>query len=361
MVLADLGANVIRVDRPPGFSGPVLGHPAFDLHNRGKKSIAVDLKHPEGVDVVVKLIATADILIEGLRPGVTERLGVGPATALAANPALVYGRMTGWGQDGPNRDLAGHDIDYIAVSGLLHAIGSKPAPSVPLNMIGDFGGGGMLLVVGVLAALLHARSSGVGQAVDAAMVDGAALLSTSIHGLLAAGQWTEQRESNLLDGGAPFYSIYPTSDGEHMAVGALEPQFFSALVEGLGVEDCPPQGKRDSWPAMREMFAGRFRSESRDFWVERFRGSEACVAPVISLSEAVDDDHMRARSTFVEIAGVSQPAPAPRFDRTPSAIPGEPSLPGANTIEVLVGLGYSQQQIGMLLDVGAVSEMTEES
>lgn len=362
MVLADLGATVIRVDRPPGASGLTLVPPAFDLHNRGKKSVAVDLKHSQGVEVAIKLISTADVLIEGLRPGVTERLGVGPAHALAANPALVYGRMTGWGQDGPYRDMAGHDIDYIAVSGLLHSIGNKDAPTVPLNMIGDFGGGGMLLIVGVLAALLHARSTGVGQVVDAAMVDGSALLSTSIHGLLAAGAWADERESNLLDGAAPFYSVYQTSDGKHMAVGALEPQFFSALVDGLEVENCPSQGDRESWPVMRELFAGRFEGETQDFWVARFRGSDACVAPVISLAQAATNEHLRSRSTFVKVDGISQPAPAPRFDRTPPPErPGKPQAPGANTMEVLIGLGYSQEQIGMLLEVGAISEMTEES
>ncbi len=362
MVLADLGATVIRVDRPPDASGLTLVPPKFDLHNRGKKSIAVDLKHPQGVEVVLDLITGADVLIEGLRPGVTERLGVGPAHALAANSSLVYGRMTGWGQDGPYRDMAGHDINYVAVSGLLHAIGQKDSPTVPLNMIGDFGGGGMLLVIGVLAGLLNARSTGAGQSVDVAMVDGSALLSTSIHGLLAAGEWTDHRESNLLDGGAPFYSVYPTADGKHMAVGALESQFFSALVERLGLDDCPPQDERESWPILRDLFAGRFRSETQAFWVDKFRGSDACVAPVVSLGQAATNEHLRSRSTFVDVDGISQPAPAPRFDRTPPPErPGKPPSPGANTMEVLIGLGYSQEQIGMLKEIRAISEMTEES
>lgn len=362
MVLADLGATVIRVDRPPAASGLSLVPPEFDLHNRGKKSIAVDLKHPQGVGVVLDLVAAADILIEGLRPGVTERLGVGPAPSLAVNPALVYGRMTGWGQSGVYRDMAGHDIDYIAVSGLLHAIGDEDAPIVPLNMIGDFGGGGMLLVIGVLAALIHARASGVGQAVDAAMVDGSALLSTSIHGLIAAGEWTDNRESNLLDGGAPFYSVYPTADGKHMAVGALEPQFFAALVERLGLDDCPPQNDRNAWPVMRDLFVTCFQRETQDFWVDRFRGSDACVAPVLSLARAAGNEHLRSRSTFVDADGISQPAPAPRFDRTPPAVrPRRPPAPGSDASEVLNGLGYSQEKIGMLREEGTVSELTEES
>ncbi|HEY5891407.1 MAG TPA: CaiB/BaiF CoA-transferase family protein [Acidimicrobiia bacterium] len=361
MVLADLGATVIRVDRPPDGSGAIFVAPEFDLHNRGKKSVAVDLKHPQGVEVVLELIAGADVLIEGFRPGVAERLGVGPADALAANSALVYGRMTGWGQEGPYRDMAGHDINYIAVSGLLHAMGDRDTPTVPLNMIGDFGGGGMLLVIGVLSALLNAAATGMGQAVDAAMVDGSALLSTSVHGLLAAGQWTDTRASNLLDGGAPFYSVYPTSDGKHMAVGALEPQFFAALVGGLGLDDCPPQNDRESWPEMRGLFAGRFRSESQDFWVDKFRGSDACVAPVVSLGQAANNEHLRSRSTFVRVGEISQPAPAPRFDQTPPGRPEKPPAPGANTREVLARFGYSQRQIGMLLEAGAVSDMTEES
>ncbi len=348
MVLADLGAHVIRVDRPegsPGFS--LIGH-EFDLHNRGKGSIAIDLRSSVGIDVALDLIGRADIVIEGLRPGVTERLGVGPAQALARNPALVYGRMTGWGQVGRYAATAGHDIDYIAVSGLLHPIGSRESPTIPLNMVGDYGGGGMLLLVGVLAAIVSSRQTGVGQVVDAAMVDGSALLSTSIHGLMAAGVWADSRNSNLLDGAAPFYSVYKTADGRHMAVGALEPQFFNELVEILEVDGCPSQMDRDGWPEMRRLFADRFGSEDQKFWIERFAGSDACVAPVRSLSEAPNDPHLQERSTFIDVAGITQPAPAPRFAETGLAAPEPPPHPGQNTDSILAGLGYSPDEISKL-------------
>lgn len=362
MVLADLGAEVIRVDRPPTAPGLGLLPPQFDLHNRGKRSIAVDMKHPGGVGVVLDLVERSDVLIEGLRPGVTERLGVGPAECLARNPALVYGRMTGWGQDGPYAETAGHDIDYIAVSGLLHAIGTAAEPAVPLNMIGDFGGGGMLLVVGVLAAAISAKTSGVGQVVDAAMVDGSALLSTSIHGLMAAGVWEDRRQSNLLDGGAPFYAVYATSDSRHMAVGALEPQFFQILLEGLEIDECPPQMQRDSWDQMRMIIEARFRQETQEFWTERFAGSDGCVVPVRSLTEAPRDKHLADRSTFVSVDGVIQPAPAPRFSSTPGEqVPGPPCLPGQHNHAVLEDLGYNPGQISKLIDQGVVVEMSEES
>lgn len=354
MVLADLGADVIRVDRVGGGASPLPLEPRFDLHQRGKRSIGVDLKHTDGRKVALDLIARSEALIEGFRPGVAERLGIGPAECLAVNPALVYGRMTGWGQEGPYVATAGHDIDYIAVSGVLHTIGSRDTPAVPLNLLGDYGGGGMLLAVGVLAALIEARRSGAGQVVDAAMVDGSALLSTSIHGLMAGGGWSDQRESNFLDGGAPFYAVYETADQRHIAVGALEPAFFAVLVDRLGLAEVPDQLDRERWPQMRKMFSDAFQERTQAQWVEEFAGSDGCVAPVRSLSAAPDDPHLQARGTFVEIDGVVQPAPAPRFTRTPAVTPSPPSLPGEDTDEVLAVLGYSPATIIKLRSDGAV-------
>jgi alpha-methylacyl-CoA racemase len=353
MVLADLGADVIRVDRQGDNTMSFLPGPEHDVHSRGKKSIAVDLKSEGGVEVVLRLVRDSDILIEGYRPGVTERLGLGPGRCLAENPALVYGRMTGWGQEGPYAATAGHDIDYIAVSGVLHAIGRPEAPTVPLNLLGDFGGGGMLLVVGVLAALFAARSGGAGQVVDAAMVDGSALLASSIHGMLDAGLWEDRRESNFLDGGAPFYAIYTTSDARHMAVGALEPQFFSSLVEHLRV-DVPPQLDRDRWPEMREAFRRVFATKTQQEWAEAFAGSDACVFPVRSLIEARLDPHLQSRATFIEVGGVTQPAPAPRFSETPPGPPNPGVERGFDTDEVLAVLGYSPARISKLRGDGVV-------
>lgn len=333
---------------------PFLPAPQHDVHGRGKMSIAVNLKDRLGVGIVLELAARSDILIEGFRPGVTERLGVGPGRCLAENPALVYGRVTGWGQDGPYAGTAGHDIDYIAASGLLHAVGTAESPVPPLNLIGDFGGGGMLLLVGVLAGLVTARATGRGQVVDAAMVDGSALLTSSIHGMLDAGLWVDSRESNILDGGAPFYATYATSDGGHMAVGALEPQFFATLVDYLDV-DVPPQLDRSRWPEMRETFRKLFSSKSQDDWIAVFSGSDACVYPVRSLHEARTDPHLRSRGTFMELGGVTQPRPAPRFSETPTAIPGAPPASGRDTEAILADLGYSDEQISKLVAQGAVA------
>ncbi|MGF1618370.1 MAG: CaiB/BaiF CoA transferase family protein [Acidimicrobiia bacterium] len=354
MVLADFGADVIRVDRVGGGATPLPLEPRFDLHQRGKRSIGVDLKHPDGRKVVLELVSRSDALIEGFRPAVTEGLGIGPGECLAVNPGLVYGRMTGWGQEGPYAATAGHDIDYIAISGVLHAIGPHDTPAVPLNLLADYGGGGMLLVVGVLAALIEARRSGSGQVVDAAMVDGSALLSTSLHGLMAGGGWSDQRESNFLDGGAPFYTVYETADGRHMAVGALEPAFFAVLVDRLGLGGVPHQLDREFWPEMREMFSDAFRARTQAQWIEVFAGSDGCVAPVRSLTAAPTDPHLEARGTFVAIDGVVQPAPAPRFARTPAATPSSPSLPGEHTDEVLAVLGYSPARISKLRGDGVV-------
>lgn len=355
MVLADLGATVIRVDRPGGASAPI-GSVDTDVMNRGKQSVAVDLKSPEGAAVVLRLVEGSDALIEGFRPGVAERLGVGPAECLAQNPSLVYGRMTGWGQTGPMADRAGHDIDYIALSGALHSIGPPESPTPPLNLVGDFGGGGMLLAMGLLAAIIYARSSGEGQVVDAAMVDGSALLMASHHGFLADRWWVPERASNLLDGAAPFYTTYETSDGGHMAVGALEPQFFAALLDGLGLspEEVSAQNDRERWPAMRDLFAARFETRTRDEWAAHFDGTDACVAPVLSMSEAADHPHNSYRGTFLEVEGVNQPAPAPRFSKTPSRIDRGPSRPGADTDAVLSAAGFRDEEIGRLREAGAI-------
>lgn len=354
MVLADLGARVIRVDRLGG--GGLFAPSENDILSRGRESIVVDLKSPRGVAVLLRLVAVSEALIEGFRPGVTERLGVGPAECLAANPALVYGRMTGWGQDGPMASMAGHDIDYIAVSGALHPIGGED-PVPPLNLVGDFGGGGMLLALGVIAGVLHARETGVGQVVDAAMVDGSALLTASHHGYMADGWWAPRRQSNLLDGAAPFYTTYRTSDGNHVAVGALEPQFFAALLEGLGLgaDDVGPQHDREGWPAMRDRFAGIFSTMTRDQWAAHFEGTDACVAPVLSLAEAPTHRHNVVRKTFQDVDGLVQPGPAPRFSVTPPELAKSPVNPGEDTDAVLTFLGYSQDEIGTLKSSGAVA------
>ena len=348
MVLSDLGAEVIVVDRIVA-AGTPSDREEHDLLNRGKRSICVDLKQEAGVEIVLRLAAGSDALIEGFRPGIAERLGVGPAAALARNPALVYGRMTGWGQDGPLAGSAGHDIDYIALSGVLGAIGGRD-PVVPLNLVGDFGGGGMLLVVGLLAGIISSRASGAGQVVDAAMVEGSALLATSHHGYLADGVWTTRRNDNLLDGGAPFYSIYRTSDDRHMAVGALEPQFFAALLAGLEIDPSQvgPQLDRDGWLMMRKVIASRFALRSQREWEAVFADRDACVAPVLNLAEAPRHPHNLARASFVEVEGVVQPGPAPRFSGTPAPKPGPPRRPGDSTDSVMSRLGYSDPEIGKL-------------
>ncbi|MGW4779407.1 CaiB/BaiF CoA transferase family protein [Streptomyces filamentosus] len=335
MLLADLGADVVRVDRP---GGPGLGvDPAKDLTNRNKRSILLDLKAPGGPAAVLDLVERADVLVEGYRPGVAERLGVGPAECLARNPRLIYGRMTGWGQDGPLAHTAGHDIGYIAVTGALGMIGPDPdgPPAVPANLVGDYAGGSLYLVIGVLAALQHARTHGEGQVVDAAIVDGTAHLTSMIHAMLAAGGWQDRRASNLLDGGCPFYGVYATSDGGHMAVGALEQRFYAEFARLLGLPDADAlRGDLARWPELREAVAARFRSRTRAEWTEVFEGTDACVAPVLSLREAPAHPHLAARATFAEHGGLVQPAPAPRFSATPGTLRTGPALPGAHTAEV---------------------------
>lgn len=358
MMLADLGADVVRVDRvTPG--GLAVGDPSYDLLTRGRRSVAVDLKSPAGVGVVLRLAAGADALIEGFRPGVAERLGIGPAQCLAANPALVYGRMTGWGQTGPLAPSAGHDLGYIALTGVLHAIGpAGGAPVPPLNVVGDFGGGGLLLAFGLLAGVLEARASGAGQVVDAAIVDGAASLMTMMYGFHAGGIWRDERGVNLLDGGAPFYSTYECADGRWLAVGALEPQFYAALLAGLGLDgdaDLPGQHDQERWPELRDRLGTVIRSRSRDDWAAVFGGTDACVAPVLSLAEAPAHEHLAARGTFVEVGGVTQPAPAPRFSRTPGEVWRGPVAPGTDTDAVLTDWGFTAEELAGLREAGAIA------
>jgi alpha-methylacyl-CoA racemase len=323
MLLADLGADVVRVDRPGAPPTAVADH-REDLLHRGKRSVTADLKDPAGAATVRALAGRADALIEGFRPGVAERLGVGPADCHRINPALVYGRMTGWGQDGPLAGRAGHDVTYLALTGVLHAIGPAGGPpQIPLNLLGDFAGGALYLAVGILAALRHAAETGEGQVVDASIVDGVAHLSTMVHGLLAAGLWQDRRGANLLDGGAPFYDVYPTRDGRHVAVGPLEPQFFAELTARLGLD-----GVRQDDPGLRSRLTAAFATRTQAEWAEVFAGSDACVAPVLSLTEAPGHPHLAARGTFQTHHGVRQPAPAPRFTATPASLGAPPPRPG---------------------------------
>ncbi|MET9482863.1 CaiB/BaiF CoA-transferase family protein [Streptomyces sp. NPDC006638] len=335
MTLADLGADVVRVDRPGGAG---LGiDPAADLTNRNKRSVLIDLKSPEGAARVLDLVERADLLIEGNRPGVAERLGIGPEECLARNPRLVYGRMTGWGQDGPLAQSAGHDIGYIALSGALSMIGkADEPPALPANLLGDYAGGALYLVIGLLAALQHARTpDGTGQVVDAAVVDGTAHLTTMIHAMMAAGGWQDRRGGNLLDGGAPFYGSYETADGAYMAVGALETRFYDRFIELLGIEDDVPARKDfGRWDELRAAVAARFKERTRAEWTAVFEGTDACVTPVLTLREAPAHPHLATRATFTQHAGVTQPAPAPRFSATPGSVRRAPALPGADTAEV---------------------------
>ncbi|MEV7072226.1 CaiB/BaiF CoA-transferase family protein [Streptomyces sp. NPDC093990] len=334
MLLADLGADVVQVSRPGGAALSI--DPGHDLTNRNKRSVVVDLKAPGGAARVLDLATRADILIEGNRPGVAERLGVGPEDCHARNPALVYGRMTGWGQEGPLAQRAGHDIDYIALTGTLGMIGEPGRPpAVPANLLGDYAGGSLYLVVGVLAALHHARATGTGQVVDAAIVDGTSHLSAMIHAMTAAGGWQDRRGANLLDGGCPYYGTYETADGKYMAVGALEPQFYDLFLDLLGLPDYADARKDwTRWGDLREAVAARFRSRTRDEWAAVFEGTDACVAPVLSLREAPDHPHLAARGTFTDHGGITQPAPAPRFSATPTAVRTGPVRAGADTAEV---------------------------
>jgi alpha-methylacyl-CoA racemase len=321
MMLADLGAGVIRIDRPGGAGSP-LAEGAWNFMHRGRPSAAVDLKHPDGRDLILELCEHADALIEGFRPGVMERLGLGPDIVLARNPKLVYGRMTGWGQQGPLANAAGHDINYISITGALAAIGTKEAPVPPLNLVGDFGGGALYLVVGVLAALLEASRSGKGQVVDAAMCDGAASLMSFFFDMTTLGRWTEGRNQNFLDGGAHFYGVYECACGHFVSIGSIEPQFYALLREHAGLTDADfdAQMDRKAWPALKQKLQAVFKSKTREDWCKIMEGSDICFAPVLTMSEATEHPHMVARQVFVERHGVKQPAPAPRFSRTPSAV-----------------------------------------
>ncbi len=339
MILADLGADVVRVERPAGGFKAGTGK---DYSLRGRRSVAADLKSAEGRETVLRLAAKADVLLEGLRPGVTERLGVGPADCHARNERLVYARMTGWGQDGPLAPRAGHDINYISQTGVLSAIGrAGEGPIPPLNLVGDFGGGSMLLVIGILAALQERVGSGRGQVVDAAMVDGASVLAQFMWSMRASGSWAEERGTNLLDTGCPFYDTYRTSDGGYMAVGSLEPQFYAELIKGLELTeaDLGPQYDRSGWPAMRERFTALFAGKTRDEWTKIYNDVDACVTPVLSWSEAAENAHLKARDTLIEIDGVLQAAPAPRFSRTPPGVPTPPPVAGSDTEAVLADWG----------------------
>ena len=362
MLLADLGADVVRVDRPVP-AGLLLGTGArADIVNRGKRSIAVDLKAPDGRDLVLDLVERSDVLIEGYRPGVAERLGLGPTPCLARNAKLVYGRMTGWGQDGPLAPVAGHDIDYVALTGALWATGrADERPVAALNLLGDYAGGSMFMVMGVLAALFEAQRSGTGQIVDAAMVDGAAVLTTMFTALAGMGAWDlTSRGVNALDSGAPFYDVYTCSDGRFVAVGALEPQFYAQLVEltgfRAGERDRLQQPPQAQWADHKRQWETLWARRSRDEWAELLGGTDACVQPVLDWSERLAHPHLVARETFVEVDGVVQPAPAPRLSRTPGSVQGRPPHPGEHTRVVAAELGLTDEQVQLLLDRGALTE-----
>lgn len=358
MLLSDMGAEVVRVERI-GPNGPGVGrHPRFDLLGRGRRSVAIDLKKKDGAETLLRLVEKADALVEGFRPGVTERLGIGPAECLGRNPRLVYGRMTGWGQEGPLAHAAGHDINYISLIGALHAIGrAGEAPVPPLNLIGDYGGGGVYLAFGIVCGLLEASKSGKGQVVDAAMIDGAASLMTMFYGLRARGTWTDKRGENLLDSGAHFYDVYETSDGLYLSVGAIEGKFYAELLRltDLKGKNLPGQMDRAKWPEMREILRAVFKKKTRDEWCAILEGTDACFAPVLSMEEAPGHPHNRARGTFVEIDGVIQPGPAPRFSRTKAKIQGPPARSGEHTDEVLENWGFSLEEIRKLKNAKVVA------
>jgi alpha-methylacyl-CoA racemase len=352
-LLADLGADVLRVERPGGAGS--AGSRQTDLLTRGRPSVALDLKHPAAVATVLALAERADVLVEAMRPGTAERLGIGPDDCRARNPRLVYARMTGWGQEGPLAGTAGHDLNYLALSGTLHGLGQVPdRPQFPTNLLGDFGGGSTYLVIGILAALLEARTSGQGQVVDAAIVDGTAHLSTMFAGMLAGGFVGERRAEGLLDGGAPFYGVYETADGRHMAVGALEPQFYTLLLDRLGLLDAPDRNDPAQWPALRERLEARFRERTQAEWTAVFEGSDACCTPVLPLTEAATHAHLRSRGTYVERDGLVQPAPAPRFSRTRSALSTGPTVPGGQTRDALAAWGIPD--VDALIAAGAAHQ-----
>ena len=357
MLLADLGADVIRIDRlePSGLGVPMQAR--FDVNGRSRRSAALDLKSAAGVDAALRIVDRADVLIEGFRPGVAERLGLGPTDCHARNPRLVYGRMTGFGQTGPLAQAAGHDLNYIALTGALDAIGpAGGAPLPPLNLVGDYGGGALYLAFGLMAALFERQTSGRGQVVDAAMVDGAASLMSMFHGLLAAGGWSGPRGGNLLDGGAPFYGVYETADGQHVSIGSLEPKFYVEMVRRLGLDEkfLRLQGDVSQWPALRQAIAAAVRERTRDEWSALLEGTDVCFAPVLKLAEAHRHPHAVARGTYVEVAGVVQPGPAPRFDRSVPGHPRPAPETGAHTAEVLAECGFTEDDIATLRSAGVI-------
>ncbi len=357
MMLADLGAEIVRIDRADRVRGGDPARPPMDLLNRGRRSLAVDLKQPDGVETVLRLVEQADAILEGFRPGVMERLGLGPDVCMQRNPRLIYGRMTGFGQSGPMSQAAGHDINYIALAGTLHGIGRKgEKPLAPLNLVGDFGGGGMLLALGILAALVERGRSGEGQVVDAAMVDGAAVLNTMMYGMLESGFWNEVRGENLLDTGAHFYDTFETRDGKYVSIGSIEPQFYAELLErtGLGDTELPPQMDRSAWPELKTRLEEIFRGKTRDEWCEIMEGSDVCFAPVLTMREAPRHPHNVGRGTFVELAEVTQPAPAPRFSRTPSKLERPPAHAGQHSAEVLRDWGFSADEVSRLRENKAI-------
>ncbi len=358
MMLADMGADVLRVDRAANVPAEAPDPPPLDLLHRGRRSVAVDLKNPDGVGCLLKLVERADVILEGFRPGVMERLGLGPDVCLERNPRLIYGRMTGFGQTGPLSQAAGHDINYIALAGALAPLGRAGEPPLPpLNLVGDFGGGGMLLAFGVLAALVERQRSDRGQVVDAAMVDGAALLMTMMHGMRHAGFWSDERGTNLLDTGAHFYEVYETADGEFISVGSIEPQFYAELLRlsGLEGEDLPRQMDREAWTGMKERLRKVFKQKTRAEWCEIMEGTDVCFAPVLTMGEAYEHPQNVERGTFVEVAGVVQPAPAPRFSRTPPRIAGPPTWPGQHTDEALASWGLDAAEIEALRTTKAIA------
>ena len=358
MMLADMGARIIRIDRIPVTTAATSIETVMrneSIVDRGRTSIALNMKDPRGIETVLRLVERADILIEGFRPGVTEKLGLGPVPCHAINPRLVYGRMTGWGQSGPLSQAAGHDLNYIALTGALHAMGERDRPPAPpLNLVGDYGGGGMMLALGVVAALFEAQRSGRGQVVDAAMTDGAAALMAPLYGMLAKGNWRDERQSNMLDGAAHFYGNYECADGRYVAIGPIEPQFYRIFMEKCGIDDTlfKDQWDRGLWPELRRRLEALFRTRCRDDWCALLEGSDACFAPVLSMSEAPYHPHNVARSTFVAPAGVMQPAPAPRFDRTVSELPGSAPRVGEQTAALLRSLGHDEAAIAGLCACG---------
>jgi alpha-methylacyl-CoA racemase len=358
MLLADMGADVVRIDRLADAGLGVQVQTRYSLLNRGRRSVALDLKRPEATETVLRMVEKADALIEGFRPGVMERLGLGPDECRARNPRLVYGRMTGWGQEGPLAQAAGHDINYIALAGALYSIGRRgEAPVPPLNLVGDFGGGALYLALGVVAGILEAQKSGKGQVVDVAMVDGVASLMTAIYGMHGAGIWTNERGANILDTGAHYYDVYETQDGKHVSVGSIEAKFYEELLErsGLKNEELPRQNDRPSWPGMKQRLKALFLTKTRDEWCKIMEGTDICFAPVLSMDEAPQHPHNRVRGTFVVQDGVTQPAPAPRFSRTPSAIQCPPAVPGEHTEEALRDWGFSPTELEKLRNCGAIA------